>query len=654
MKAPPPVPAGVVILLGYVVLLSTVPYTEPWAAQTFSEAAVRGYRTDVAFACVAAWSAVSLSVLAFMGRTRASLSAADDDPPGGDTATPRAWTPRDVAVCVAVGALMAAPYWPRALARHGPYGEDLYFLNVLLRIACGQEPYQDFEFLYGPAMLAPAAATVATLGFSSASYYTYVACLIAAGFGILWGILQRTVPGSRSRVVALALMAPLLVDTLLGLNWNPVRRLLPLLAIVLFCARPLDLRFIVAGAAVLGLAAAYSHDYAAVAVVALAGLSAVMTLRDRTPGIVRKSGLLLAGAGLTWAGLVWLLLGDNVGGYVATASQLTGQWAAGLGGFRFYWTINSFAVFGLIALSLACIGPALIASPRRTMSAGDRLLLAATLFGLVGLRSGLHRSDFWHLDGAVLPLVLAWLASWPRSAFRADRPARVTVLILIVTLGTTALIGAAPSAGRVGVGLVRGARDILHGVTVPPVPVTSRTTSVQAERSRPSQDLLALAAWLARPDMTARPVTFYADAWTLPIQVGVCRSDYLVDDFLLPARRQTGSAYLESHPDLLIVISRGTYERLFDLPGAQPLDLGWLGTQTQQLARWTSSVHVDALRVEFPEKEAAWRRQRGEYVRQHFEPLVEHGRWLVLGRQADQPAISPSSPQLALPPPGPF
>jgi hypothetical protein len=611
--------------LGYVVLLITLPHTEPWPVEALNVAAVQGYRTNIAFQAAVAWSLLIMGAAALLGRvSNLSLPAA-----AAPAAPPPLRSILPVAALLAVA--VALMYFPLALARHGPYGEDLYFLSALQRLNCGQLPYRDFEYLYGPLMLWPAA----RFGFSMTGYYAYLGLLTAGSFALLWVLLCYTVQDRRQRLLALLLLAPLLLDTLLGLNWNAFRRLVPLAALVLVAREPRAWRTTAAAAVLLGVALAYSHDYALLSIASLGGLWVLMAVRERDIALLGRAAVLVAGAVASWAILAFAVSGGEFLTYVRTAFMLTSQWSAGAGGFRFYWTLNSLATFALLSLTCVAVGHRLLRHWGEPFSAGDRFVIVTLLYALAGMKSGLHRSDFWHLNAVILPLAAAWLATWPGRLVDLGTMHRRVAAALIAIIALTALVGAAPSASQIARGTAAGWADLLSGrARAATADASLRGKSLQSERTVAEADVLALGRRLARPDLAERPVFFYLEAWTLPVRTGVCRQDYLVDDFMFPAPPYDPILFLEERSDVLVVMSQAAWARLTDLPDAPPIRHSWLDTPMKRIGSVLSSVHVENVRIEAVEKEAMWRRRVGSRVREEFAPHAATDRWVVLSRAA--------------------
>src|SRR5205807_576032 len=101
------------------------------------------------------------------------------------------------------------------------------FLTVLHRMHSGLRPYRDFEFAYGPLMVYMAHGWMLAFGYSMRSYYALICLLEAIQFSALILVMRRWIPNFRARMLAFGFLTVFLFDTLLGLNWNGMRRLLP-------------------------------------------------------------------------------------------------------------------------------------------------------------------------------------------------------------------------------------------------------------------------------------------------------------------------------------------------------------------------------------------------------------------------------------------
>ena len=180
--------------LGYVVLLMTVPRMWPPESDLPSAAAAQGYNTGLAFLVAAGWSLIGLVLFGAAARVSV-LSRPDAGTSGG---RPQQTDDRGRSLEI-VGAfvIFAVAYFPTFLARYGHYIEDNYFLSVLLRMACGQVPYRDFEFLYGPLMIYPVHWWISVVGYSMSGYYGFLALAQGAVFAVTVWVLSSTCPTAR-------------------------------------------------------------------------------------------------------------------------------------------------------------------------------------------------------------------------------------------------------------------------------------------------------------------------------------------------------------------------------------------------------------------------------------------------------------------------
>lgn len=133
-----------------------------------------------------------------------------------------------LAICAAITTLFhILPY--------GSYGEMPYFLSRLDLMILGQRPFQDFHFNYGPMMLEPVVALYdLSYGLLSVEQ-AYLAVLLAhwvIGLWLLWYVVDAFTAKSH-RVAIFLLLALATFNLTLGLNYTPLRFLLPLASLVL-------------------------------------------------------------------------------------------------------------------------------------------------------------------------------------------------------------------------------------------------------------------------------------------------------------------------------------------------------------------------------------------------------------------------------------
>jgi hypothetical protein len=647
----------VLIFLALLPLLRIVPYWFPVDPSVASAASAAGYSNAAAYVLVVIWS---LALVAAAGRTAAGRAAAGrtaagllartaDEPERHDASGveapdapngPAGWH-RVVEVAI-VCAGVAAVYFPWSLSRYGPYIEDNAFTTLLYRMHAGQLPYRDFEFLYGPLMIYPAHAWMRWFGYSLTSYYGFLCLQEAVQYGILLLVLQRYLPDFRRRLPAFLLLASFVLNTYLGLNYNGLRRLLPVYVMLLVASRPASTPALLAAAAVLGTLLAYSHEYGAACLLALLAIFA-LRLRDEPRFAVLLRGVSVVTASLgVWFAVSALLLGGAWPSYVEATRHVIGRMSAGEQGFAFQWTVNSLAAFGLSCLACVIIGRGL-ARRGAPASCGDYLLLGGLVYALAGLRGGLNRADVFHLTPPMLVLVCAFVLPAPKTFFAYSRRLQHLATALIVIMAATHLLALAPSGSYYAAGLLRGWRDVIGGRREPSAVTAGRAPVIESERANPDPDVLALAAYLADPARSGRPVVFYGRAWSLDKRVGVPGRVYPPDDFLLSEDAGLGiKAFLQSHEEAVVVMDRRAYRHL--LGAGHPREYAEYiriqkATPTKALAAWLSTINFNAVETESELKEQRWERTVGSYVLSRYHPARELGRLVVLERREPDASV---------------
>ncbi len=620
----PPIPA--LLWLGYVGLLIGVPVVFPPDASLPNVAARSGYNTNVAYLTVAVWTLVGLGYCAFVGRRQVPVEPG----PRLDAASPQRWAWSE---CLVAAAAALVVYWPPFLARYAHYSEDSFFMSVLGRMDCGQRPYRDFEFLYGPLMIYPAHAWLTAVGFSMQNYYWCLAVLQGLLFAVVMRVSQAHLPDRRTRYLAFALLSALLFDSLLGLNYLGWRVMPVLLAIVVAAARPYALRASVMAGSLLGLQLNVSFDHGAVAVVAVTLMYAASVLeRPRRDSLLAAAGLvgscLVVGAGVFLA-LMGETSADSVG---AIAEALRYAQTAGVGNFRFYWTLNSLCLFALLSLAVAIVGSGLPQMRRTTMCYGDRLWLGALLFAVGSLRVAMQRADIWHLTLPFVPLIAVCLWQPAVRVFTVPRHARTWLWVLILGAVLTRAIGLAPTASHFLRGWARGAVDVVSGAPAPTQAISARRHTVQAELSHPDPGTVELARFLASSEQRARPVIFYGDLWWLGLHTGVCPNGYSFFQLMYTDTHRPMTATLNEDEDTLVVMGETNFQRLYD--AAPPRSTRYTVTAMQRLGSWLSSIHIDQQPLEAEITYEVWKRNLGDVLVDHYEQIGRFGSVVVLQRRS--------------------
>ena len=627
-----PTPTRYAILwLGYVVWLVVLPTVFPPDATLPNVAARTGYNTGVAYLAIAVWSVLGFAFFALTATPAlapAAPSSTDTPSPSVGSDGPSGWR-----VCIVVGGLVAMLYWPPFLARYNHYIEDVYFMSFLGRMDCGQRPYQDFEFLYGPLMIYPAHLWIRVAGFSMQSYYALVALLQGSLFAVALRAFQHHVPDTRARYVAFVLFIPFVFDSLLGLN-NIGWRVMPVVfAITCVAARPRSLPASVGAGSLVGVQLAYSVDYGVVALIAVAMVYAASRVAASRRDTIPPAIGFVAASVVSFTIIILALTGDTIDDYVAaTAHVLRYAQGNGVGNFSFYWTLNSLSLFGLLSVGVAVVGAGLRHLRTTALTYGDRLLLGTLLFAIGSLRAAFQRADVWHLTMPFIPLIAAFLWGSSNRAFPIGRHARRVVWALIAVAAVTRGIGLLPTGSHFLTGWARGAMDVAAGrPEVSMAGIESRRHSAQAERSEADPDRLALAALLASPAYRQRPVVFYDNLWWLGLHTGVCPSGYSFFQLMYSDGYRPMTAMLDRAQDTIAVMEDSVYRRLFngDPPGPRTVFM----TPTQRLGAWVSSVHNPQKGLEAEIKYEVWQRNLGDYLAEHYERTRQFGDFVVLERR---------------------
>jgi hypothetical protein len=268
----------------------------------------------------------------------------------------------------------------------------------------------------------------------------------------------------------------------------------------------------------------------------------------------------------------------------------------------------------------------------RPLESGDRLLVCGLLNTLVILKSGFGRCDLWHMDAAFLVLLAAFLLPLPAPILGRTQGERRVAFAAVAASSLTYLVGIAPTGSHYAAGYVRGLVDVVSGTEPAPASGTTRSRCLEFERTHPRPHLVALGAFLAREDLASRPVFFFSGAWHLGPFVGVCRTDYPLDDLMYSEDLRPSEAYLRQHPDALVVLRREDYERLFaGRESAVSAAKYWQTlTATKRLGRWLSTPHYDAKPGEERLKNREQDERVGHFIRARYELLEAFEDYLVL------------------------
>jgi hypothetical protein len=621
-------------------LLRVAPYWFPTDPGIASQAAALGYNNAAAYYLMVFWLVSCIAACALAERSRFGTQRADEDPiPGRPVSAAWAISRSNLVEIVIVFAFSVAIYFPWALARYGPYIEDNYLLTALHRMDAGKIPYLDFEFPYGPLMLYLAYGWTKIVGYTMVGYFALIAFLAALQYSILWRVLQRFFPTFRIRLSAFLLVGPLVFDTLLALNYNGIRRLLPIFVLVLVASPSTTVRTLIATSLSLGLLLGYSPEVGACCLLSLVAMYALMAAAKRS---LRCARYALTVAGLSVA--VWFassvtLLGKAFPSYLESSAFLMKRFSAGESGFAFYWTANSLSLFALLTLACILVGRGLGKWGPTEISSGDRLFFGAVIYALLGLKSGLNRADMWHLASPMFPLVFALILPYPRNLFAFSKQVHKVALTLLAIMAVTYLAGLAPSGSYYASGLTRGFSDLI--ATGPPVQsqsVVTRGPSIELERSHPDPNVLRLASYLADKGRSDRAVVFYGVLWSMDKRVGVTKPTYPTDDFLMSEQMGYNVRDTVRKTGAIVVMDDGSYERLFGdfRNSVDRASAFYEETPAKAILKWLSSAHFAAIELETLMKQQRWDKTVGPYLQSHYHKTATFGWYVVVERKPER------------------
>lgn len=512
-------------------------------------------------------------------------------------------------------------------------------LAVLHRMHDGQIPYRDFEFLYGPLLIYPAHWWMQATGFSLTSYYAFYSITQAFGMAALMMLVIRATGRERgAHWLAFLLLFPFFFDTLLGVNWYGLRRLLPLMLLVFVATNVSTWRRVGVAGVGAGLLLAYSHDYGVAALLSMAALFLVLAVvRSAMMDLVRGAAV-GAIAVVTWYGATVTVLGlGGFNAYIASTRELVARFAAGEAGFTFYWTASALALFAILTLGIVRVAVALPRVRSWTLDVGDCLLIMSLVYALVLLKAGLNRADIYHLTPPFLALVFVVVLGLPAATLRLTARERRVGLVLTAIASAATALAHLPTGSALARGGVTGMTAWMTGAPRGlKHELDTRTVALVKDQVDPDSNLVALAHYLADPERAARPVYFYGSTYSMPPMIGVQKRHYINDDFMYSVARGLGErAYLEAHPNAVVVISQGQWSRLVNPLSGTPASeyAAYLRpTFTKRLIDIASSVHFRGVPDELVAREQRWRETVGEYLLLHHQPTIRIGDVVVLDR----------------------
>jgi hypothetical protein len=624
-------------LLALLIALPTVSTLVTAGTQIEGAAGTAGYDPSAVYVALVVLAALTLGLFAVLPQgTRPDEITRGAGAP--EAAAAAAWPTRGHAVeLFIVAALAMIAYFPPFLAKYGTYLEDSYFLTVLHRMQFGQQPYADFEFQYGPLMIMPAYWWTQIFGYSMQAYYWFLAALEAIQYALLMLMLQLFIKQRSIRLGAFVLLVGLLFNDNLGLSWNGLRRFLPVFILTLFALRGGTVRGLAAVSILLGLLGAYSPEYGAACGIAIAaGFAAIYVNRPRQDVILRGLGV-FAGAAAVWGVACLVTTGMAFPEYVRATAALVRQRAGGEAAFPFHWSLNSLAVFSLLLVSCAAVGRGLSRWREADIQDGDLLILCGLVYALIGMKSGLARSDMYHLVAPMLGLAVAYVLPVRRALIPVGRATRRAAIVLVGVIWITYVPGMSGIGLAYLKGWTQGARDTLIGTVSGRISQAEMPgPSIELERSHPRDYLLSLGAHLTTKMHDKQMLLYYGNAWGLDKLVGVPKTVYVTDDYLMSDSLGTEIRdSLASEPDALVLMTDDEYRYVFESAPSPTYSSRFLfgDSPLAQVLRYVSSTHYgQAVQVERESKAARWERTVGSYVRDNFVRTETFGPLVLLER----------------------
>ncbi len=624
-------------MLLFIPLLQWAPYWFPVPIDVVSASAAVGYSTKYAYLLIVLFAVICIVAGWVTTKNKNANNNVDNDGPEPFTTNDsipevQKWLERSLAVI-----LPWIVYCPIFLARYGPFVEDSYFLSLLNRMHSGQIPYADFETLYSPLLVYLPYYWSQLVGHSMAGYYAYICLLESAQYLLIVVLLQSYLPNTKHRFWAIVLISGMVFNTLLSPTWNGLRRLFPVF-IILYASRSTEStkRSLICGC-LLGLMMAYSHDYGAACAIGLAAGYLTSYANSRSLSVLIRLVTLSMTSLCIWIFTTWIILGSNTVTYFQHSIYSMSRYSQE-GGFQFYWTLNSLAVFSLITGSALLIGAG--TTRKQHFSTADLFLVSAFVYAIIALKSGMNRCDMWHLVPPTFGLVLWWILPLNKNRFTPPRSITTAMTFIVAIISATYLIALAPTGQHYVTGLLNGAKDVLSGAK-PSFSANTRIPSILAENSSPEPAQVDLAKYLNEPTRRDRPIFFYSRLWALDKALGVVPETYPTDDFLLSesAGIELGK-YVSGPSKPLVVLDGPLFEAIYTddtlLANMAKLeDSGYFdrrnnSTPMKKILRLTSTVHYIAAPIENVEKEKRWMRTVGKELKISHRKVAQFGRYVVL------------------------
>ena len=626
-------PVGLIL---FIPLLQWVPYWFPVPENVVSASAAVGYSTKHAYNIIFVFVACCIMIGWLAARRHDSNSLVKAAPvsptPQHSISNVQKWLER----CLA-SILPWIIYCPLFLPRYGPFVEDTYFLSLLNRMHDGQIPYADFETLYSPLMVYLPYYWSQIVGHSMVGYYAYICILESLQYLLIVVLLQKYIPNTKHRLLAIILLSGMMFNTLLAPTWNGLRRLFPLL-ILLYASQATNstIRSLLSGL-LLGLMMAYSHDFGAACAIGLAGAYLVEFANTRSLQIIMRLAMIGIVSLCIWVLTTWAVLGNHADAYFQHSVYSMGRYSQE-GGFQFYWTLNSLAVFALIIGTALLVGAG--SATKGKLSDGDLFLVATFVYAIIAMKSGMNRCDMWHLVPPTFGLVLWWILPLNKSRFSPPKSISSVMISIAAIISTTYFIALAPTGQYYVSGLLKGGRDVLSGIS-PTFSGSTRFPSILRENSYPEKAQTELAEYLNQPDQRDRPVFLYSRLWSLDKAIGIIPKTYPTDDFLLSesAGIKLGE-YVSGPTNPLVIVDKPVFDAIYahnkpsdsisELETSDYFNRRNNDTPMKKLLRLTSTVHYVAAPIENIEKEKRWMRTVGFELKKTHHKVAQFGQFVVL------------------------
>jgi len=468
-------------------------------------------------------------------------------------------------------------------------------------------------------------------------YYAYICLLESVQYLLIVVLLQIYIPNAKHRFWAILLISGMVFNTLLSPTWNGLRRLFPVLILLYASQATQSTNKSLISGLLLGLMMAYSHDYGAACAIGLAGAYLAAYANMRSLPILFRLAMIGIVSLAVWILTTWSILGTDTVRYFEHSIYSMSRYSQE-GGFQFYWTLNSLAVFSIIIGSALLIGQGSLR--KQHFSTADLFLISAFVYTIIALKSGMNRCDMWHLVPPTFGLVLWWILPLDKYRFSAPKPIRTAMVGIIAVMSTTYLIALAPTGQHYLTGLYNGAKDVLSGRT-PSFSSNTRIPSILAENSDPEPAQTQLAEYINRPELRVRPVFLYSRLWGLDKAIGVVPETYPTDDFLLSesAGIELGK-YVAGPAKPLVVLDQPLFDAIYQnatlpdsmskLEASAYFDRRNNSTLMKQILRLTSTVHYVAAPIENIEKEKRWIRTVGVKLKTSHRKIAQFGQYVVL------------------------